>query len=170
MLGGRRSATARPLHGGRLGCHASIQSRPYVGRIVALPRSRILACFAPYPLRLGRRHALLLAPIRRIHSLDFCGVRCSWCYGGWVFYLSAGSVLAYGTYQPGIKCTKRLAKAMERTSGSFSSLLSMKFDPQPEATRSDSALPILTAGAAKVHVAPLPAGSIPVRRRSSCSR
>jgi hypothetical protein len=48
---------------------------------------------------------------------------------------------------------------------------------EPVATRFDSALRILTAGAARVHVAPLPAGSIPasrrlavVGRRSSCSR
>jgi len=40
----------------------------------------------------------------------------------------------------------------------------------PRATRDDSALPSLTVSTARVYVAPLPAGSIPASRRSSCSR
>jgi hypothetical protein len=64
---------------------------------------------------------------------------------------------------------ERPNQAMERTSGSFASSLSMKFHPLLAATRSDSHCPMLTLRA-KVHLPPLPAGSIPASRRPSCSR
>jgi hypothetical protein len=60
--------------------------------------------------------------------------------------------------------------AMERTADRLAFTFELTSTHPLQAARADSGLSILTVGAAEVHVAPLPADSILVRRSSSCFR